>query len=114
MDARVDGTFLAGDDKQRTLDRGRNGVREPRRAEMRGGVFAATGLIKIKVAASRRRYKTRQMNPICPKCNISMNLVREVPRVGAMPTLRTYRCACGYVFTEEEGFEERPVALKGL
>jgi uncharacterized Zn finger protein len=46
------------------------------------------------------------MNPICSKCNVNMNLVREAPALGGLPALCTYRCEpCGYVFTEAEGFE---------
>jgi len=41
-----------------------------------------------------------------------MNLVSEVPGIGALPALRTYRCEpCGYVFTEAEGFENEERAL---
>jgi rubredoxin len=69
-------------------------------------------LIRIKVGASRLRYKARQMKPICPKCNIQMNLVREAAGIGALPTLRTYRCEpCGYVFTEAQGFHDEQRAL---
>jgi len=52
------------------------------------------------------------MNPICPKCHIAMVIVREVPGIGALPPLRTYRCEpCGYVFTEAEGFDDEQRAL---
>jgi rubredoxin len=51
------------------------------------------------------------MNPICPKCNITMNLVRQVPGHRALPAIRTYRPCCGYVFIEAEGFEDEERAL---
>lgn len=46
--------------------------------------------------------------PVCPRDGEVMTLVRVTPKLGALPELRTYRCArCGAVETVEAG---RPVA----
>lgn len=68
-------------------------------------------MIRIKAQCGVYAYK-RAYEPICPKCHITMSFFR-----GCYPRLlpvRTYDCeACGYVFTEVEGFadEERAMTL---
>ena len=46
--------------------------------------------------------------PLCPHCGRPMRFVRAVPRLAALPELRTYACrACGVSYTEavEDGDE---------
>ncbi len=39
--------------------------------------------------------------PLCPNCGQTMRFVRAVPRLGALPELRTYECKpCGVSYTE--------------
>jgi hypothetical protein len=42
-----------------------------------------------------------QNAPLCPSCGRPMRLKRAVPRLGALPELRTYDCAaCGVTYTQ--------------
>jgi len=39
--------------------------------------------------------------PPCPSCGRPMRFLRAVPRLGALPELRSYQCAiCGVTYTE--------------
>jgi DNA-directed RNA polymerase subunit RPC12/RpoP len=41
--------------------------------------------------------------PVCPNCGKPMRLVRSVPKIGALPELRTYNCSsCGETVTEAD------------
>jgi len=50
--------------------------------------------------------------PLCPNCGRPMRFCRAIPRLGALPELRTYDCkACGVSYTEAiEGSGEKDVA----
>ncbi len=43
----------------------------------------------------------QQPTPVCPNCGKPMLFVRSVPKIGALPELRTYNCgSCGETVTE--------------
>ena len=47
--------------------------------------------------------------PMCPNCGKPMILVRSVPKIGALPELRTYNCrSCGETVTEGD----KPVQMR--
>ncbi len=47
------------------------------------------------------RLETTDSTPLCPSCGRPMGFVRAVPRLGALPELRTYECkACAVTYTE--------------
>ena len=44
----------------------------------------------------------------CPTCGSRMILIRDVPRLGALPPLRIYKCQeCGVPLTETLEVKER-------
>ena len=44
----------------------------------------------------------------CPTCGSQMILIRDVPRLGALPPLRIYKCQeCGVPLTETLEVKER-------
>jgi predicted RNA-binding Zn-ribbon protein involved in translation (DUF1610 family) len=45
----------------------------------------------------------QQPTPVCPNCGKPMILVRSVPKIDALPELRTYNCrSCGEAVTEAD------------
>ena len=45
----------------------------------------------------------RQAPPLCPHCRKPMDFVRSVPKIGALPELRTYQCKpCRETVTEAD------------
>jgi len=41
--------------------------------------------------------------PLCPRCRKPMDFVRSIPKVGALPELRTYQCKpCRETVTEAD------------
>jgi len=46
--------------------------------------------------------------PACPSCGKPMRFTRAVPRIAALPELRTYECKqCGVTLTEADEASER-------
>ena len=84
---------------------------EIRRRGSHVGTKNAPGVIQINARALASRHK-RGMDtatrikpavegPLCPSCGRPMRFVRSVPRLGALPELRTFECkACGVTYTE--------------
>jgi len=47
------------------------------------------------------RLPTDAGTPLCPSCGRPMRFKRAIPRLGALPELRTYECAgCAVTYTE--------------
>ena len=45
----------------------------------------------------------KESAPPCPACGKAMRFVRSVPKLGALPELRTYDCKpCGQTVTEAD------------
>lgn len=47
------------------------------------------------------RLPATESTPLCPSCGRPMRFVRAIPRLGALPELRTYEClACAVTYTD--------------
>lgn len=50
---------------------------------------------------AHKRIEHSEQGPLCPSCGRPMRFVRSLPRLGALPELRTFECkACGVTYTE--------------